>query len=57
MINDLKASGISTEAGLSQARIRHHKTYQAYGKMSEEQVGRALNSNRSLKRTLSKIYK
>lgn len=57
MINDLKASGVSTEVGMMHSRIKSHKVYEAYGRMSDEQVGQALNGNKSLKKTLKKIYK
>lgn len=56
MINDLKAAGISTEVGMAHARIKHRKTYDSYGIMSQEQIGFALNSNKALKKRMNKLY-
>lgn len=57
MINDMKSSQISVEVGMIHSRIKSHKVYQAYGRMSDEQVGHALNSNQSLKKTFKQIYR
>ena len=56
-INDMKMSNIPCEVGMVQSRIKDFKTYQAYGRLNEEQVARTLDKNRSLKRAMDSVYK
>ena len=56
-INDMKVSNVPSEVGMVQARIKDHKTYQAYGRLNEDQVARTLDRNRSLKRTMDSAYR
>jgi len=56
MVNDLKNSGVSMEVGMAYARIRDKKTYAGYGRLVEDQVGAALESNAVLKKTLRNLY-
>ena len=51
-INDLKRSEVSAEVAMGFARSKDRKTYDAYGELDEEQVGRALDANPKLRRAL-----
>ena len=56
MINDLKTSGVPSDAAMVFARIKHKKTFDKYGQMDQEQSGQVLNRNGQLKRTLKALY-
>lgn len=56
MINDLKSSGVPTEAAMLYARIKDRKTFDKYGQLDQEQSGKLLNRNQNLKRTLKQMY-
>ena len=55
-INDMKASGASPEEGMTFARIKHKKTYDRYGKISQHQAGEALQRNKRLQKALKSLY-
>lgn len=56
MINDMKTSGVATDAAMTYARIKHKKTFDKYGKLDQEQSGKLLNQNKVLQKTLKNIY-
>ena len=55
-INDMKASGAAPDEGMTFARIKHRKTYDRYGKMTQTQAGEALQRNKKLQKTLKALY-
>lgn len=55
-INDIKAAGVSPEAGVTFARIKHKKTWDGYGRLDQIQAGDALQRNKKLQKTLKTLY-
>ena len=55
-INDMKSSGATPDEGMTFARIKHRKTYDRYGKMTQTQAGAALQKNKKLQTTLKALY-
>ena len=54
MINDLKSSGVATDAAMVFARIKHKRTFDRYGRLDSDQSAKMLQSNKKLKATLKK---
>ena len=55
-INDLKRSGVDADSAMVYARIKHRRTYDNYGRLDQEQCGKALNQNKRLQGTLRRTY-
>lgn len=56
LISDMKAAQISAETGMKFARIKDKNTYMGYGEVTDEQAGRAMESSKSLLKSLSLVY-
>ena len=55
-INDFKSSGCSPEVAMVYARIKHKKTFDAYGRLDQAQSGKALQQNKVLQKMLKSLY-
>ena len=56
-INDLKRSCVDPESAMVYARTAHRRTYDAYGRMNQEQAAAALNGSKRLQSAFRGTYK
>lgn len=56
MVNDLKSAGIPDEVGMAFARIKDRKTYEGYGKFSEDQKHTVIKKNKALRDTVASLF-